>query len=94
MNRQELVRKTTEKTEISQALVDKALGGILDTIVEAIGNGDSVQLTGFGTFKVGVRAAREGINPRTQEKIQIPATKTPKFRAGKLLKDAAAGGQK
>lgn len=59
-----------------------------DTITNALKKGDEVGITGFGTFKVVKRAARQGINPKTGEKIQIPAAKKPKFTAGKLLKDA------
>ena len=64
------------------------LKDVFDMITEALVNGDSVQVHGFGTFEVGERAAREGINPRTRETIKIAAAKTPKFKAGKQLKDS------
>ena len=59
-----------------------------DTITNALKKGDEVGITGFGTFKVAKRAARAGVNPKTGAKIQIAAAKVPKFKAGKLLKDA------
>jgi nucleoid DNA-binding protein len=66
----------------------EALATVLEEITKALSKGEDVTLTGFGTFKVGARAAREGRNPKTGEKIKIPAMKTPKFKAGKGLKDA------
>ncbi len=61
---------------------------VFDTIVKTMGKGEEVAITGFGTFRVSKRAARMGINPRTGEKIQIAASVKPKFRAGKVLKEA------
>lgn len=65
-----------------------ALNAVLDTISKALARGDKITLTGFGTFSVSKRAARMGVNPRTGAKIKIAATKVPKFKAGKSLKDA------
>ena len=65
-----------------------AVDAILDTIVKTLGRGEEVAITGFGTFKVAKRAAREGRNPATGEKIHIAASTKPKFKAGKLLKEA------
>lgn len=66
----------------------QAVDAIFDTIVKAMSHGEEVAISGFGTFKVAKRAARMGINPKTGEKIQIKASIKPKFRAGKLLKEA------
>lgn len=65
-----------------------AVEAVFDTIVKTLGRGEEVAMTGFGTFRVAKRAARMGINPKTGEKIQIAASIKPKFRAGKLLKEA------
>lgn len=65
-----------------------AVEAVFDTIVKTLGRGEEVAYTGFGTFKVAKRAARMGVNPKTGEKIQIKASTKPKFRAGKLLKEA------
>ena len=66
----------------------KAVEGVFETITKTLGRGEDVAITGFGTFRIVKRAAREGRNPKTGEKIQIPASIKPKFRAGKLLKEA------
>jgi DNA-binding protein HU-beta len=73
-----------ETKKQAQAVVD----GVLDSITKTLGKGEDVAITGFGTFKVVRRAARMGVNPRTGEKIQIAASVKPKFRAGKVLKEA------
>jgi DNA-binding protein HU-beta len=73
---------------MSRTDATRAVDGVFDAITTALKNGDEVRLVGFGTFTVASRAASEGRNPRTGEKIQIPATKQPKFKAGKGLKDA------
>ena len=65
-----------------------AVEAVFDTIVKSLGRGEEVAITGFGTFRVVKRAARMGVNPKTGEKIQIAAATKPKFRAGKLLKEA------
>jgi DNA-binding protein HU-beta len=66
----------------------QAVDAVFDTIVKTLGRGEEVGITGFGTFRVAKRAARMGVNPKTGEKIQIAASTKPKFRAGKLLKEA------
>jgi len=66
----------------------EAVDAVFDTIVKSMGRGEEVAIAGFGTFRVSKRAARMGVNPRTGEKIQIAASTKPKFRAGKLLKEA------
>lgn len=88
MTKTELVAKIAEKSGLTKADSDKALKGFTDSITEALKAGEKVQLVGFGTFETGVRSARDGINPATKEKIHIPESKTPKFKAGKALKDS------
>ncbi len=88
MNKSELVNVLSEKTGLSKKDADKCVGAFIDTITETLQNGDKVSLVGFGTFEVRDRAARQGINPQTKEKIDIPASKAPVFKAGKALKDS------
>ncbi|HIT66925.1 MAG TPA: HU family DNA-binding protein [Candidatus Merdisoma merdipullorum] len=88
MNRMELVAAIAEKSELSKKDAEKALKAFTDVVAEELGKGEQIQLVGFGTFKVSERAAREGRNPQTGEPMQIKASKSPKFTAGKALKDA------
>jgi len=88
MNKTELVSAIAEKSDLTKADAAKALDATIETITQALGNGDSVAIIGFGTFKVGDRAARTGRNPQTGAEMQIPAAKVPKFTAGKALKEA------
>ena len=88
MTREELVGKVAAAAGISKAKANEVLGATLDAIVEALGKGDKVTLVGFGTFQVATRKASTGRNPRTGERINIPATKVPKFRPGKRLVEA------
>ena len=88
MNKTELVKKIAEKAEISQAQAKSVLEATLESVKEALQGGDSVQLIGFGTFEVRARAAKEGRNPKTGEKMTIKASKVPAFKAGAALKDA------
>ena len=90
MNKGELVCKIAEKTGFSKKDSEKALTAALDSITEAMQAGDKVQLVGFGVFETKVRAARIGRNPKTKEEIQIPESKAPQFKAGKVLKEAVA----
>lgn len=76
------------KTELSKKDVEAVLECMVDEITAELSSGNKVTLTGFGTFKVSDRAAREGINPQTKAKITIPAMRVPKFTAGKTLKEA------
>jgi DNA-binding protein HU-beta len=88
MNRTELVAAVAEKTELSKKDAEKAVKALIDIITEEMTKGEKVQLVGFGTFEVNERAAREGRNPRSGETVAIAASKSPKFKAGKALKDA------
>ena len=88
MNRMELVAAIAEKSELSKKDAEKALKAFTDVVAEELKKGEQIQRVGFGTFKVSERAAREGRNPQTGETMQIKASKTPKFTAGKALKDA------
>lgn len=88
MNRTELVAAVSEAAEVSKKDVEKSLKAFIDVVTEQLKKGDKVQLVGFGTFEVSERAAREGRNPQTGETMKIAASKAPKFKAGKALKDA------
>lgn len=88
MNRMELVAAIAEQTELSKKDAEKALKALTDVITEELKKGEKIQLVGFGTFEVSERAAREGRNPQTGKTITIPASKAPRFKAGKALKDA------
>ena len=88
MNKSELASAVAESAGISVSDSNKAVDAVLDAISGALKGGDSVQLTGFGGFSVGHRAARQGRNPQTGATIQIAASNQPKFKAGKGLKDA------
>ncbi len=88
MNKQDLVAQVSTSAGISKADSAKAVDSVFDSITEALKQGDDVRLVGFGTFNVAQRAASEGRNPRTGDKIKIPASKQPKFKAGKALKEA------
>ena len=87
MNKSELVDAMAKKAGLSKKDAEAALGAFTDTVAATLKKGDKVQLVGFGTFEVAKRAAREGKNPQTGEKIKIAACKAPKFKAGKALKD-------
>lgn len=88
MNKNELIASVSEATSLSKADAGRAVDAVLENITGALQSGDDVRLVGFGTFSVANRAASEGRNPQTGEKINIPASKQPKFKAGKGLKDA------
>lgn len=88
VNKDALIDVISSKNDISKKDVERVIETLLDTVTEEIRKGNKVTLTGFGTFRVSARAAREGINPQTKEKIQIPAMTVPKFTAGKALKEA------
>jgi DNA-binding protein HU-beta len=91
MNKNDIAEAVAEATDTSKADAAKAVDCVFETISAALKNGDGVQLIGFGSFSVADRAAREGRNPRTGETLQIAASKQPKFKAGKALKDAVNG---
>ena len=83
MNKTELVAAMAEQTNLSKKDVEAALKAFIDVVAEELKKGEKVQLVGFGTFEVSERAAREGRNPQTGETMQIKASKTPKYKAGK-----------
>ncbi|MDR0775114.1 MAG: HU family DNA-binding protein [Azonexus sp.] len=88
MNKTELIDQIAAAAEISKAAAGRALDATVAAVTDALKKGDTVNLVGFGTFYVGERAARTGRNPRTGDTLEIKAAKSPKFRAGKSLKDA------
>lgn len=88
MNKTELIAAVANAAEISKKDAEKAVAATFDTIVNAIAEGDKVQLVGFGTFEQRQRNARTGVDPRTGNKIEIAASKVPAFKAGKAFKDA------
>ena len=88
MNKNELIDAVAKSSGLSKADTAKAVDGVFDEITNSLKRGDEVRLVGFGTFSVATRAASEGRNPRTGERIHIPETKQPKFKAGKGLKDS------
>lgn len=87
MNKTELVAAMAEQTQLSKKDAEAALKAFIDVVADELKKGGKVQLVGFGTFEVSERAAREGRNPQTGETMVIKASKTPKFKAGKALKD-------
>jgi len=87
MNKTELVAAMAANAELSKKDAEKALKAFIDVVTDELKKGEKVQLVGFGTFEVSERPAREGINPQTKKKIKIAASKNPKFKAGKALKD-------
>lgn len=88
MNKSELVEAVAQSADISKTAATRAVDAFVDSVADALREGDQVTLVGFGTFTVRDRAARTGRNPRTGETINIPASKVPGFKAGKALKDA------
>lgn len=87
MNKTELVAAMAEKADLSKKDAEGALKAFIDVVTAELKKGGKVQLVGFGTFEVSDRAARDGINPLTKEPMHIPASKAPKFKAGRGLKD-------
>lgn len=88
MNKQELVAQVAKTADISKTKAAEAVDAVIDAIKTSLKKGNDVRLVGFGTFSVAKRAATTGRNPRTGEPIKIPASKQPKFKAGKDLKEA------
>lgn len=88
MNKQELISAIADKTELTKKDSESVLKAFIDTVSEELIKGEKVQLVGFGTFEVVDRAERQGRNPQTGEPITIAASKSPKFKAGKSLKDS------
>ena len=87
MNKFELISAMASNANMTKVDTEKALKAFIDTVTDELKNGGKVQLVGFGTFEVAERAARKGRNPKTGEEIQIPASKSPKFKFGKAFKD-------
>ena len=87
MNKTELIAAMAEKTELTKKDTERALKAFIDVVTDELKQGEKVQLVGFGTFEVAERPARQGINPQTKATITIPASKAPKFKAGKALKE-------
>ena len=87
MNKTELVAAIAEKAELSKKDSEKALKAFVDVVTEELKKGHKIQLVGFGTFEVSERAERTGRNPQSGKEMVIPASKAPKFKAGKALKD-------
>lgn len=88
MNKAELIAAVAEQAGLSKKSAGEAIEALTDVVTAELKKGGKVQLTGFGTFEVSERAAREGRNPRDGKTMTIPASKAPKFKAGKVLKDA------
>ena len=88
MNKTELIAAMAEKSELTKKDTGAALEAFTAAVEDALKAGDKVQLVGFGTFEVKERAARTGINPQTKQPVEIAASKSPAFKAGKALKDA------
>ena len=92
MTKQEFVEKVAGKSGLTRRDAGKAVEAVLESITEALKGGQDVSFTGFGKFSTSHRAARMGVNPRTKEKVTIPAATVPKFSAGSALKSAVRGG--
>ena len=90
MNKTELVNAVAEKADFSKKDADKAVAAVLDSITDALAQGDKVQIVGFGTFEVRARAEKQGRNPKTGEAMIVPASNLTAFTAGKALKEAVA----
>jgi DNA-binding protein HU-beta len=88
LTKQEFIQKVASKSGLSTRDAGKAVEAFMDSVTETLKAGDSVNFTGFGKFSASDRAARQGVNPRTGERVQIPATTVPKFSAGSQLKAA------
>lgn len=88
MNKNELIKAIANKMGCTLKVADKALDGVIDAITDGLKAGEKVQISGFGTFELKAKAEREGINPKTGEKISIAASKTPVFKFGKAYKDS------
>lgn len=88
MKKQDFIKAVATSAGLSQDAVSKALTSMIEVITDELNKGGDVNITGFGAFKVSERAARNGVNPQTKEPIQIPAMKSPVFRAGKTFKES------
>lgn len=91
MNKKELIDSVAQEAELTKEAAAAAVDATLESIVDALKGGDSVRLVGFGNFEVAERKASNGRNPRTGEPLKIPASRVPKFKAGKAFKEAVNG---
>ena len=87
MNRAELITEMSQKTGITKKDTEASLVAFMDTVIETLARNERIGLVGFGTFEVSERAEREGINPQTKERILLPSSKSPKFKASKAFKN-------
>ncbi|MCD6463423.1 MAG: HU family DNA-binding protein [Thermotogae bacterium] len=87
MNKKELIAAVAQRAGVTKKEAANVVGALVDVVMDTLSKGESVKIVGFGTFEVVQRKARKGVNPRTKAPIKIPATKVPKFRPGKELKD-------
>ena len=92
VTKQEFVDRVASKADLNKREAGKAVDAFIDAVTESLRRGDSITFTGFGKFSTSDRAARMGVNPRTGEKVSIPAARVPKFSAGSSLKQAVKGG--
>ena len=92
MTKQEFIQRVSAKSGLNARDAGKAVDAFLEAVTDALKSGDSINFTGFGKFSAAARAARQGVNPRTGERVQIAATTVPKFSAGSQLKAAVKGG--
>ena len=88
MTKQELIKKIAADTGVSQKQAGEVLDSAIQNIIDAVAAGDKVQFSGFGIFEARKRGARTGVNPRTKEKVEIPASIAPTFKPGKVFKSA------
>jgi DNA-binding protein HU-beta len=91
MNKMELISKVAKETRLTNRDASEVVEATIENIMKALKNGDEVRLVGFGTFRVSRRKASTGRDPRTGKKIEIPETRNPKFRAGKVFRQAVSG---
>ena len=91
MNKSELIEQVADRADIKRADAERALNALTDVVKETLQRGGDVSITGFGKFSVAERGARQGVNPQTGERIQIAASKAPKFSAGADFKKALKG---
>ena len=90
MNKAELIAAVAEKTGMTKKDAERAVSAVFDTVTEKLAEGERVQIVGFGAFEAKRRAPRPGRNPKTAERIEIPAAVAPTFKAGRVLKEALA----
>lgn len=91
MTKSELIDQVADRADLTKSEATRAIDAVLETVEDALRRGSEVALSGFGKFHVGERGARQGVNPRTGERIQIPASRVPRFTAGSGLKSAVKG---